>query len=404
MTTPEKEQWCTRTVGGCFDSLSYPNKTKVLARDYRETGRFPVVDQGRGRIAGWTEDENAVIDSPLPLIVFGDHTRALKFVDYPFARGADGTQILNPHKDIDPLFFYYACRSIELPSRGYNRHFSLLKEQQIEVPNSTNAQEAIGRVLQLVDRAAEHQTVLVATAQRLKNAAMRELFTRGLRGEPLKETEIGSMPESWFEVPIGGLGRVVTGTTPPTKHPEYYDGGNIAFIAPGDFEHGKAIDSTQKLISRAGLAVSRPVAADSTCVVCIGSTIGKVGITTAPVCTTNQQINAVEAGDGFEPRYIFHLLTYFADLIRAQASPSPVPILSKGAFEQICVLTSRDLDEQREIAFILDGIDQKISLDHRKRRLLGGLFQSLLHKLMNAEIRVSELDLSALSCPSETGA
>ena len=121
--------WTNAAVGDCLVPMSLAGKAKVQTRDYRSSGRFPVIDQGQTRIAGWTDDPKAVIDSDLPLIVFGDHTRVLKYVNFPFARGADGTQVLRPKDGIDPLFFYYACRAIDLPGRGYNRHFSILKEK-----------------------------------------------------------------------------------------------------------------------------------------------------------------------------------------------------------------------------------------------------------------------------------
>ncbi|MBM3495609.1 MAG: restriction endonuclease subunit S, partial [Armatimonadetes bacterium] len=313
----DQRAWASRPVGRCFEILASAGKPKVMARDYRSGGRFPVVDQGQGRIAGWTDDQSAVIESPLPVIVFGDHTRALKFVDFPFARGADGTQVLLPCEDIDPLFLYYACRSLDLPSRGYNRHLALLREREIAVPPGRDEQRAIGRVLRAAEAAFERQALLVNAGQRLKRPVMRQLFTRGLRGELQKETESGPVPESWVHMAVGAMGRVVTGTTPRTKEPGFYRGGLIPFISPGDFEHGTEITSTLKLITERGARVSRPVVAGSTCVVCIGSSIGKVGITTAPTSTTNQQINAIEAGDGFEPRYVFHFLTSLADHIRA---------------------------------------------------------------------------------------
>src|SRR5688572_30583183 len=112
--------WTNALVGDCLVPLSLAGKRKIQSRDYRPCGRFPVIDQGQTKIAGWTDDENAVINSILPLIVFGDHTRVLKYVDIPFARGADGTQLLKPKPGINPLFFYYACRAIDLPGRGYN--------------------------------------------------------------------------------------------------------------------------------------------------------------------------------------------------------------------------------------------------------------------------------------------
>ncbi len=317
---------------------------------------------------------------------------------------------LRPKSDgVHPRFFVFFLQSAftqlgifegagnktTIPNISRNRLASL------EVPHPPLAeQRAIAQVLALVRDGIRGHRNSLAHAEEMKAAAMRELFTRGLGGEPQKETEIGLVPESWEEVPIGELGRVITGTTPSTKRREYYDGGNVPFITPGDFEHGNPIKTTEKRISSAGLKVSRPVVLGSTCVVCIGSSIGKVGITTAAISTTNQQINVIETGEGVESRFAFHLLTFFADHIRSQASPSPVPILSKGAFEQICLFSTRDREEQREIADILDAIDRKIDLHRRKRVLLEELFKSLLHKLMTGEVRVSDLDLSALSEPA----
>ena len=62
------------------------------------------------------------------------------------------------------------------------------------------------------------------------------------------------------------------------------------------------------------------------------------------------------------------------------------------------------MDEQREIATILDTIDRKIDLHKRKRAVLESLFKSLLHKLMTGEIRVADLNLSALESSATAGA
>ncbi|MGH2974089.1 MAG: restriction endonuclease subunit S, partial [Solirubrobacterales bacterium] len=148
----------------------------------------------------------------------------------------------------------------------------------------------------------------------------------------------------------------------------------------------------------------RPIPIGSTCFVCIGSTIGKVGITSFPVCATNQQINAVVPADQFHERYVFHLLTRWSDHIKGHASPSPVPILSKGAFERLEIFTSVDKGEQSEIAEILDLIDQKI-VNHRNRVvLLEQLFTELLHRLVRGRIRVNELDLSGLAAGAPAAA
>ena len=68
------ESWATESVADCLVPVSVTGKAKIQSRDYKPSGRFPVIDQGQEPIAGWTDDESAVIDTPLPLIVFGDHT------------------------------------------------------------------------------------------------------------------------------------------------------------------------------------------------------------------------------------------------------------------------------------------------------------------------------------------
>ena len=396
------EVWASASVADCLVPVPASGKSKVQARDYKPSGRFPVIDQGKEQIAGWTDDETAVIDAPLPLVVFGDHTRAFKYLDAPFARGADGTQLLRPKADIDPLFFFYACRAIDLPARGYNRHFTVLKEKELSYPLDANEQKAVAGVLRKMESALHQQTALLDNLQELKRAVMRELFTRSLRGEPQKETELGLVPESWIEVAFSELGEIVTGTTPPTKERTYYDNGEIHFISPGDIDHGLPITSTQKRITESGMAVSRSLPAGTTCVVCIGSTIGKVGRTTEAVSASNQQINAIVPGADYDSNYLSHLITYHSDTVRNAASPSPVPILSKGAFEKLLLFTTTNPDEQRDIASILDAIDRKITLRRQKRAVLEELFQSLLHKLMTGEIRASDLDLSTLQASEET--
>ena len=205
-------EWATVTIASCLERLTLGRIPRVLTRDYNPTGHFPIVDQGRNLIAGWTDDANGLISTYVPVVVFGDHTRAFKYVDFPFVRGADGTQVLKPKTGIDPLFFYYACRAIDLPSRGYNRHFKSLKEKAIPTP-PLQEQCSIAHVLARIDDAISLQDEQLRTLTDIKRSAMHSLFTHGLRGEGQKETEIGPLPESWERMPISAIGGVVTGST-----------------------------------------------------------------------------------------------------------------------------------------------------------------------------------------------
>ncbi len=400
----ENGSWSPRSLDRCFDVLTFPGKPKILTRDYQPTGRFPVVDQGQRSIAGWTDSENALIDSPLPVIVFGDHTRALKFVDFPFARGADGTQILKPTDDIDPLFLYYACRSLDLPSRGYNRHLSLLKEQVIALPTTRDEQLAVGRVLRMVETASEHQTTLAMAAQRLKHSAMREMFTRGPRGEPQKESEIGPVPESWDVFPLGDHHSVGSGGTPSRSVPEYWNGGTIPWVKTTEVNYCVIRDAEER-ITPAGLENSAAkLLSPGTLLMAMygqGVTRGKVAVLGVAAACNQACAWIVAIDERVDAKYLYHFLTYRYDAIRQLAHGGQQQNLNLDIVRALPVAVPNDGDTRRSIVAILDAIDSKIDVHHRKRDLLDRLFKSLLQKLMASEIRVSDLDLSALLVPAE---
>jgi type I restriction enzyme S subunit len=143
-------------------------------------GELPVVDQGRSVVAGFTDNMSAAVQSQLPLIVFGDHTRAIKYIDFPFAMGADGVKLLRPREGFDPKFLYRFLQWREVPSAGYSRHFKFLKELRVPRP-PLSEQRRIAGILDQADvlRAKRRQTL--AHVDALPQAIFQEWF-----GEPLE--------------------------------------------------------------------------------------------------------------------------------------------------------------------------------------------------------------------------
>src|SRR6266404_715828 len=232
---------------------SIGRENQIPSSEIKRTGRFPVIDQGQSFISGYSDDEKRLIKNDLPLVVFGDHTRIIKFVDFPFILGADGTKVLKPREDkFDARFFAFALQSLDIPSRGYNRHFTLLKERHVVQPDLPE-QRKIAAVLGLVLRAMEQQERLLALTAELKNALLLLLFTHGYRQEAQKRVELGLIPKSWTLVEIGSLGKVITGSTPKTKVPEFYSPPQIDFIAPVDLGQTREVYNSERKISRAGL-------------------------------------------------------------------------------------------------------------------------------------------------------
>jgi type I restriction enzyme, S subunit len=109
--------------------------TKIQRSAYLGKGLIPVIDQGQEEIAGYTDAEYAAYPGALPVVLFGDHTRALKLADRPFAAGADGIKVLEPRSDLNAKFLWYYLRSRPLPNDGYSRHFKHLRELKIPVPS-----------------------------------------------------------------------------------------------------------------------------------------------------------------------------------------------------------------------------------------------------------------------------
>jgi type I restriction enzyme S subunit len=110
------------------------NGTKIKKEDYLKKGLYPVIDQGKNQIAGYlNSDDGLYKDSPA--IIFGDHTRVIKYIDTPFFLGADGVKLLKSRKsNISIKYLYYFFIKNRIPKTGYNRHFKWLKELTIPLP------------------------------------------------------------------------------------------------------------------------------------------------------------------------------------------------------------------------------------------------------------------------------
>jgi len=135
------EGWEVSTVNDHIAVV--PRKNKVKTNSYLPEGIIPVIDQGKDLIAGFVDDTSLAYDGPLPIIVFGDHTCVLKWVDFRFAVGADWTQLIQPNypEELPPRFLFYTLQFVPLEQFGYQRHFKYLKEAKILLPPSNLAQK-----------------------------------------------------------------------------------------------------------------------------------------------------------------------------------------------------------------------------------------------------------------------
>lgn len=134
------EGWSDAIVADILDKT--PTSTKIQNKDILDIGAIPVIDQSQSYICGFTDEKSSLIGAIQPHVVFGDHTRILKLVNFSYARGADGTQILvSKYMRMPGYLMYQAVSDIDLSSYGYARHFKFLKESKIILPDQSVAQK-----------------------------------------------------------------------------------------------------------------------------------------------------------------------------------------------------------------------------------------------------------------------
>lgn len=161
--------------------------TKIKSSECNDDGIYPVIDQGEKYISGYIDDPELIYKGKLPVIIFGDHTRNVKYVDFEFAAGADGTKILSTIKQIDSKFFYFYLKALAIPSLGYSRHYSILK--QISVPLPPLAEQK---------RIAEKLDALFGQLDSVRGAMSRiPTLLAKLRQQILTHAVTGKLTEEW---------------------------------------------------------------------------------------------------------------------------------------------------------------------------------------------------------------
>lgn len=191
------ENWCWLKLVESFDNHT-DSKKKIKQKDYLVKGKLAVVDQGQELIGGYTNDVEKSYSGALPIVIFGDHTRCIKFVDFPFAQGADGVKVLRPKPFYLPKAFYYALQSVNIPNLGYRRHFPLFNKFSIPLPPFAEQQRIVDRIESLfakLDEAKEKAQAVVDSFETRKAAILHKAFTGELTAKWREEHGVGM--ESW---------------------------------------------------------------------------------------------------------------------------------------------------------------------------------------------------------------
>ena len=297
--------------------------------------------------------------------------------------------VLRPKADVDPRFLLAVLHTptflnfaIAGTTGVQHPRTSWAHVREFELPTFSDAeQRQIADLLWLVHKSISASENLVNDGRKLKRAAMRMLFTRGLHEADQKETEIGLVPESWELTSCGQIFKLTSGRKRPITLSEKPDYERPFPVLGGNGVMGFAdewyLDAPQTLV------IGR-----------VGEYCGAVHVASGKVWITDNALYAKEwMRDDAELKFVSAFLEYF-DLNRFKRMAGQ-PLVTQGLINEHYVPLP-GISEQSEIVATLDAIDRKIDLHRRKRTVLEELFKALLHKLMTREIRVWELDLLAL--------
>ena len=168
-----REGW---TYKGFEDCLIKAKKTKqVQTSEYNIGTKYPIISQEDKMVSGYCDDESLLYHINCPVVVFGDHTRVLKYVDFDFVVGADGVKILIPKPFLKAKFLYYYLQWYKVPSLGYSRHYKLLKEISLPIP-SPEVQQRIVSELDLLSSIIEKKKAQLKEYDQLAQSIFYDMF------------------------------------------------------------------------------------------------------------------------------------------------------------------------------------------------------------------------------------
>ncbi|MDO4856997.1 MAG: restriction endonuclease subunit S [Thermoguttaceae bacterium] len=218
-------KWQKKPFEKVFTVVTPP--AKIKASEVLPEGVFPVVSQESNFIDGYWNQDSDVIKVDSPLVIFGDHTRITKYVDFDFVQGADGIKILRASNEVVPRYLFYAIQNCNFKSLGYARHFKILKKEEIVFPQSLEEQK---RIVRIIDKAFEKIDAIRRNAEESLQEAY-ELYQEGLRNAMLPQKswitvflpDISENLDSW-RVPITKSKRT------PGKIPYYGASGIVDYV------------------------------------------------------------------------------------------------------------------------------------------------------------------------------
>lgn len=315
-----KQGWEYKKFEACINKTPKPKQVKT--EEYNSGTKYPIVSQEDKLISGYYDDESYVFHIDSPVVIFGDHTRVLKYIDFDFVVGADGVKIISPKQELDAKFLLYYLQWYKIPNLGYSRHYKLLKEIQIPLPPKST-QLSIVSELDKINELIRLKKEQLKDYNNLAQSIFYDMF-----GDPV-ENEKG-----WEVKKLGEVGQIVTGTTPSTNEESNWNG-NINWVTPAELGTQLYYGETIRRISTnaAKRLTLMPV---GTVLLSTRAPIGKLAITKVPMCC-NQGFKNIICCQDLNNIFLYFYLLLTMDKIKAMGRGATFKEVSKQAISHYLV-------------------------------------------------------------------
>ena len=405
-----KSEWITKKVGELTSYISKGIPPKYV--DEKTSSTVSVLNQKCNRDFRISYEQSRWHDTAIKyvpmdkMLRYGDVLinstgagtagRIAQFFDNSIPTTVDGHMIImRASKEIDYLYYGYALKlnqkKIELLAEGSTGQTEINKQRlqeeiSISYPNNIDLQHSIALTFKRIDDKIELNNKINENLELQAQAIFKSWF---VDFEPFG----GVMPEDWKIGMVDDLSKeIVCGKTPSTKKEEYY-GNDIPFITIPDMHNCTYVLSTERKLSKLGAntQIKKTLPKHSICVSCIG-TAGLV-VLVPTESQTNQQINSIIPKSNYSSYYIFLLMKTLSERINSLGqSGSTIVNLNKTQFGKIEVLVP-SIDSMNKFDFVVNSIFEKILNNQKENIQLSNLRDTLLPKLMNGEIDVSEVKI-----------
>lgn len=364
------------------------SRYKKINKDlYQTIGKYKIIDQGKEFIGGYTDNENLIVNESLPVIIFGDHTRELKYIDFPFAIGADGVKVLKIIKNkAYPKYVYYFLKSKPIKNTGYNRHFKFLKSIKIPIPENLADQIRIAEVLTKVETLIEQRKESIDLLDDFLKSTFLDMFGQGYKSIfPIEK--LIDVSKKITDGEHGTVKRLDKGRL-------YLMARNITSKNELSFEDVSYIseDDHQKIFKRCN-----PEKNDLL-MVCVGATIGKVALVpNMEDFSIARSVALIKPDfDKINSNYLlwFFNTEYGMRQIKKGSNEAAQAGLYTGNLKKIKIPIP-PIKLQNKFALIVEKADNVKEQYKESLKELENLFGSLSQKAFKGELDLSKLDVSA---------